>query len=203
VRSSITSSVLGASPAVDFDIGAKRRTERCNIKTLRRASLLAKLLRQEDPNSRTSPLRGGLVREFDNGKRTAYNTFHFCASAHALFTVKRLENMAKGKASKPKRVSRSVSLGEPLGDKVLIKPIAADDKKSPAGIILPDTVSEGKTDRGIIMAVGKGKHSDSGKPLPMHVKVGDKVLFQWGDKVEIEDEEYYIVGESNILMKLT
>lgn len=105
--------------------------------------------------------------------------------------------MAKGKktASARKGMSRIV----PLGDKVLIKALEASDSKSPAGIILPDTAEREKTDRGLVIAVGEGKRSDSGEMVPMQVKEGDKVLFQWGDKIEIDKEEYYVVGESNIL----
>jgi chaperonin GroES len=70
---------------------------------------------------------------------------------------------------------------------------------SPSGIILPDTADREKTDRGVVIATGEGKKNDDGKIISMQVKAGDKVLFQWGDKVEIDDEEYYIVGEANIL----
>lgn len=90
---------------------------------------------------------------------------------------------------------------KPLGDKVLIKPLSEDEmhKKSPSGIIIPDTVDREKADRGKVVAVGDGKRNEKGDAVPLRVKAGDKVLFQWGDKVEIEDEEYYIVGESNVL----
>jgi len=92
----------------------------------------------------------------------------------------------------------------PLGDKVLIKPLSAQEmgKKSPAGIIIPDTVDRERTDRGKVIAVGSGKRDENGKLVPLEVKKGDTVLFQWGDKVEIDDEEYYIVGESNVLAVL-
>lgn len=89
----------------------------------------------------------------------------------------------------------------PLGDRLVVKPFSAEDRERtlPSGIILPDTVSKEKTDRGRVVAVGEGRMSDEGKRLPMHVKVGDTVLFQWGDKIEYEKEEYYIVSENNIL----
>ena len=89
----------------------------------------------------------------------------------------------------------------PLGDKVLIKPLSEEEmgKKSPAGIIIPETVDRERTDRGKVIAVGPGKLDERGEIVPLQVKKGDTVLFQWGDKVEINDEEYYIVGESNVL----
>lgn len=89
----------------------------------------------------------------------------------------------------------------PLGDKVLIKPLSEEEMgtKSPAGIIIPDTVDREKADRGKVIAVGAGRYNESGKLIPMQIKEGQKVIFQWGDKIELEGEEYYIVGESNIL----
>ena len=89
----------------------------------------------------------------------------------------------------------------PLGDKVLIKPLTDDEMgtRSPSGIIIPDTIDREKADRGKIMAVGEGRQNDDGDLIPMRVKVGMKVIFQWGDKIELQNEEYYLVGESNIL----
>ena len=102
---------------------------------------------------------------------------------------------------KKKKSSKGISNIMPLGDKVLIKPLSEEEMgiKSPAGIIIPDTVDREKADRGKVIAVGAGRHNDSGKLIPMEVKEGQKVIFQWGDKVELEGEEYYLVGESNIL----
>lgn len=86
----------------------------------------------------------------------------------------------------------------PLGDRVLIKPLS-DEEKSPSGIIIPDTVSEQKNDRGEVLAVGEGRVGDDNKRIPVSVKKGDTVLFQWGEKVEYGGEDYYLVGEGNIL----
>lgn len=88
---------------------------------------------------------------------------------------------------------------KPLGDKVLIKPISAEDTKSPSGIIIPDTVDQKQTDRGKVVAVGEGRYDDNGNLIPMIVKKGEIVMFQWGDKMEYEGEEYFIVSEGNIL----
>lgn len=87
---------------------------------------------------------------------------------------------------------------KPLADKVLIKPIS-EDVKSPSGIIIPDTVEGKQTDRGKVVAVGEGRYDDNGNLIPMSVKKGDTVMFQWGDKMEYEGEEYFIVSEGNIL----
>ena len=89
----------------------------------------------------------------------------------------------------------------PLGDKVLIRPLSDDElgTKSPSGIIIPETVDREKTDRGEVVAAGPGRFDEDGeKRIPLEVKVGDKVIFQWGDKIEYKGTDYYLVSESNI-----
>ena len=89
---------------------------------------------------------------------------------------------------------------KPLQDRVLIKEDAeGKEKKTSSGIIIPVTVNEDKgSKQGTVMAVGPGR-VEEGKTVTPHVKVGDTVLFQWGDKITIDDQEYYIVRESEIL----
>ncbi|MDO8430568.1 MAG: co-chaperone GroES [Candidatus Taylorbacteria bacterium] len=88
----------------------------------------------------------------------------------------------------------------PLADRILIKEnIKTKENKTASGIIIPITVSEDKgSKKGEVVAVGGGRYED-GVLIPISVKVGDEVLFQWGDKVTIDDEEFYIVKESEIL----
>lgn len=88
----------------------------------------------------------------------------------------------------------------PLGDRVLIKEnTTSKENKTASGIIIPITVSDDKGSKnGEIIAVGPGRYDD-GVLVPMSVKAGDTVLFQWGDKVVIDNVEYYIVKESEIL----
>jgi len=75
------------------------------------------------------------------------------------------------------------------------------DERSPSGIIIPDTARKEKPERGVVVAVGEGKRNERGDVLPIHVKVGDTVMFsKYGfDEVKIDDVEYYIVSETNIL----
>lgn len=89
---------------------------------------------------------------------------------------------------------------QPIGDRVLVRPIEAGEEKSPSGIIIPDTAHKEKPERGEVVAVGEGKR-EKGELIPLRVKVGDTIMFsKYGfDEVKIEDEEYYIVSESNIL----
>ncbi len=88
----------------------------------------------------------------------------------------------------------------PLQDRVLIKEESdSKEKKTSSGIIIPVTVNEEKNSKkGEVVAVGAGKYED-GKLVPINVEVGDVVLFQWGDKVKVDDEEYYLVRENEIL----
>ena len=87
---------------------------------------------------------------------------------------------------------------KPLGDRVVIKPAAAEEKTA-GGIILPDTVKE-KPVEGTVIAVGPGKVADDGKMIKMEVKVGDKVLYgkYSGTEVTINREDYLIMRESDI-----
>ncbi len=87
---------------------------------------------------------------------------------------------------------------KPLGDRVVVKPAAAEEKTA-GGIILPDTVKE-KPVEGNVVAVGPGRVADDGKAIKMEVKVGDKVLYgkYSGTEVTINGEEYLIMRESDI-----
>ncbi len=90
----------------------------------------------------------------------------------------------------------------PLGDRVLIKPFSKEEveNKKNYGIILPESAGKEKSEQGKVIAVGEGKYQD-GKLVPVAVKVGDTVLFsKYGyDEVKIDEEEYYILKEDNIL----
>jgi chaperonin GroES len=68
------------------------------------------------------------------------------------------------------------------------------------GIIIPDTAKE-KPQEGEVVAVGAGKIGEDGKRQPLEVKKGDKILFgkYSGSEVKIEDEEYLIIREEEVL----
>ncbi|MQY53657.1 MAG: co-chaperone GroES [Clostridia bacterium] len=88
----------------------------------------------------------------------------------------------------------------PLGDRVLVKPLEEVEEKKKGGIIIPDTAKE-KPQEGKVIAVGKGKITEQGKTLPLDVKVGDRILFgkYSGNEIKIDDEDYLIVREEDIL----
>ena len=82
---------------------------------------------------------------------------------------------------------------KPIADRVVVEPALAE-LKTAGGIIIPDTAKE-KPQKGIIVAVGKGK-----KDEPMTVKVGDSVLYgkYAGTEITIDGKEYLIMKESDI-----
>ena len=87
---------------------------------------------------------------------------------------------------------------QPLGDRVLIKPLEAEEKTK-GGIILPDTAKE-KQQEGEVKAVGKGRTED-GKIIALEVKVGDKVLYgkYSGTEIKVDGEDMLVVKEEDIL----
>jgi chaperonin GroES len=91
---------------------------------------------------------------------------------------------------------------KPLADRVLIKPLEAEEMKK-GGIIIPDTAKE-KPQEGEVIEVGPGRVTDEGKKVPLEVKKGDKVLYgkYSGTEVTIDDTEYMIMRESDILAVL-
>jgi chaperonin GroES len=91
----------------------------------------------------------------------------------------------------------------PLGDRILVKPLEAEEKTK-GGIILPDTAKE-KPQEGRVVAVGKGKTSDDGKVQPLEVKPGDKILYgkYSGTEIKLEDEEHLIIKEEDVLAIIT
>jgi chaperonin GroES len=87
----------------------------------------------------------------------------------------------------------------PLHDRIVIKRIEAE-AKSAGGIIIPDTAKE-KPQQGEVVAVGSGGRDESGKLIPIDVEAGDRVLFgKWsGTEVKIDDDEYLIMKESDVM----
>lgn len=87
----------------------------------------------------------------------------------------------------------------PLGDKVIIKRVEAEDVTA-GGIVLPDTARE-KPKRGIVQAVGSGRLLDNGERSPIQVNKNDEVLFTSyaGTEIKVNGEELLIMDESDIL----
>ena len=88
---------------------------------------------------------------------------------------------------------------KPLRDQVIVKPIELEEVTK-SGIVIPDTARKEKPQEGVIVAAGDGKLDDSGKLIPMVVKVGDKVIYSKysGSEIKLDDEEFLIMREENI-----
>ena len=90
----------------------------------------------------------------------------------------------------------------PLHDRVLVRRL--EEKESvKGGIIIPDTAKE-KPQEGEVIAVGAGKLNDKGERIALDVKPGDRILFgkYSGNDIKIDDEEYMILKEDEILAKI-
>jgi chaperonin GroES len=96
------------------------------------------------------------------------------------------------KSAKPVRL-------QPLGDRVLVREITRDEAKTASGIIIPKGAdAERDTKRGVVIAVGDGKLVD-GKREQVSVKVGQTVLYPWGDELTVDGEKFTLVRDSEIL----
>ena len=87
----------------------------------------------------------------------------------------------------------------PLHDRVVVRPIDAEEKTA-GGIIIPDTAKE-KPQEGEIVAAGPGARNEQGQLVPLDVKPGDRVLFgKWsGTEVKLEGQDLLIMKESDLL----
>jgi len=93
---------------------------------------------------------------------------------------------------------------KPLNDRVVVRPLTEEElgTVSASGIIIPDTAKKEKPEQGVVVAVGPGKWNEDGDArVAMEVKEGERVVFsKYGfDEVKVEDKEFFIVSESNIL----
>lgn len=87
----------------------------------------------------------------------------------------------------------------PLGDRVLLQRVEAEDKTA-GGILLPESAKE-KPKEGKIVAVGDGRMLDNGERSSFSVKAGDRVLFSSyaGTEVKVNGDEFLIMREEDIL----
>lgn len=89
---------------------------------------------------------------------------------------------------------------QPLGDRVVIKRLDAEEKTK-SGIIIPDNAKE-KPQQGEVVAVGPGAWDEDGeKRIPLDVKVGDKVLFgKWSaTEVKIDGQELLVMKQDDVI----
>lgn len=111
--------------------------------------------------------------------------------------IARMSNAAEA----PKIVKSAVGVS-PLGDRVLVKALSAEETSTANsfGLVIPDSSKE-KPEQGTVVAVGPGKRSDDGTFSELSVKVGDRVMFsKYGfDEIKVKGVEYLILPESSIL----
>jgi chaperonin GroES len=90
----------------------------------------------------------------------------------------------------------------PIHDRLLVKRIE-EEKKTKAGLIIPDTAKE-KPMEGNVIAVGRGKVSEDGKLRPLDVHKGDRVLFTKyaGSEIQLGGDEHLIIREEDVLAVL-
>ena len=89
-----------------------------------------------------------------------------------------------------------------LDDRIVVQPLEAEETTA-GGIVLPDSAQE-KPQRGTVLAVGPGKLLDSGSRAELSVAIGDEVIYgkYSGSDIEIDDNEYKILRETEILAKV-
>ena len=87
---------------------------------------------------------------------------------------------------------------QPLADRVVLKQLEAEETTK-SGIVLPGAEKE-KPQQAEVIAVGPGGVVD-GKEVTMQVKKGDNVIYAKyaGTEVSLDDEDFIIVGQSDIL----
>jgi chaperonin GroES len=88
---------------------------------------------------------------------------------------------------------------KPLEDRVVVKAVEAETVTA-SGLVIPDTAKE-KPQEGIVLAVGEGRFDDSGKRVPVDVKVDDKVIYSkyGGTEVKYGGEDYLVLSSRDIL----
>jgi len=89
---------------------------------------------------------------------------------------------------------------KPLNDNVIVKPLDKEET-SQGGIILPDTVSKEKPEKGEVLAVGPGKVNEMGNRMPMQIRVGDRVIFTKyaPNEIKLNNNTVLVLSEADIL----
>ena len=92
---------------------------------------------------------------------------------------------------------------KPVNDKIVVRPKEKNkEEKTESGIILPDTVDQGKLMEGEVMAIGKGMYSASGTLIPVVVDVGDKILYNKHAQLHEYDDDLVIMSVNEVLSVL-
>jgi len=88
---------------------------------------------------------------------------------------------------------------KPVNDKIVVKTNSKEEEVTEGGILLPDTVDQGKLMEGEVVAVGNGMYSASGTLIPVVVDVGDKILYNKHAQLHEYDDDLVIMSVNEIL----
>ena len=88
---------------------------------------------------------------------------------------------------------------KPVNDKIVVKTNSQKEEVTEGGILLPDTVDQGKLMEGEVMAVGNGMYSASGTLIPVVVDVGDKILYNKHAQLHEYDDDLVIMSINEVL----
>ena len=88
---------------------------------------------------------------------------------------------------------------KPVNDKIVVKTNSQEEEVTDSGILLPDTVDQGKLMEGEVVAVGNGMYSASGTLIPVVVDVGDKILYNKHAQLHEYDDDLVIMSVNEIL----
>ena len=88
---------------------------------------------------------------------------------------------------------------KPVNDKIAVKPITKEEEVTEGGILLPDTVDQGKLMEGEVVSVGQGMWSANGKLIPVICDVGDKILYNKHAQVHDYDDDHVIMSVNEVL----
>jgi len=124
--------------------------------------------------------------------------------------IEKTESVEKNIKTEKVHLTGIAAKVELLTDHILIEVEKAEPAKetiTESGIIIPvapkeETPSDVPVLQGKVMAVGPGWENKDGIATPLKIKIGDTVIFEYGNKLKIHNKEYYIVTESSILVVL-
>jgi len=88
---------------------------------------------------------------------------------------------------------------KPVNDKIVVKTNSQEEEVTESGILLPDTVDQGKLMEGEVIAVGNGMYSASGTLIPVVVDVGDKILYNKHAQLHEYDDDLVIMSVNEVL----
>ena len=87
----------------------------------------------------------------------------------------------------------------PVNDKIVVKPLTKGEEVTEGGILLPDTVDQGKLQEGEVMAVGQGMYSANGTLIPVICDVGDKILYNKHAQIHEYNDDNIIMSVNEVL----